>query len=94
MSVEEIETKLGAAWVKDDSFVPLKMLEKIDEIDLLFYSQEEAIEKRNLREDLLELPGVMLSDTETRVYPLKEAASHLTGYIQDVTAEDLEEREG
>lgn len=94
MSVEEIETKLGAAWVKDDSFVPLKMLEKIDEIDLLFYSQEEAIEKRNLRQELLELPGVMLSDTETRVYPLKEAASHLTGYIQDVTAEDLEEREG
>ena len=27
-------------------------------------------------------------------YPLGEAASHLVGYVQSVTAEDLEEHEG
>lgn len=94
MSEEEIEGKLSASWVEEDSFVPIKMLENIDEEDLLFYSQEEAIEKRNLRQELLELPGVMITDAETRTYPLGEAASHLTGYIQEVTAEDLEELEG
>ena len=30
MTVEEIETKLGAAWVTDDVFVPLKSMAKGD----------------------------------------------------------------
>lgn len=36
----------------------------------------------------------MLSDIEVRKYPLGEAASHLIGYVQNVTAEDLEEHAG
>ena len=36
----------------------------------------------------------MINDIEVRDYPLKEAASHLVGYIQKVTAEDLEENKG
>ncbi len=36
----------------------------------------------------------MISDTQVRHYPLGEAAAHLTGYVQNVTAEDLEEHEG
>ena len=36
----------------------------------------------------------MFNDIEVRDYPLKEAASHLVGYIQKVTAEDLEENKG
>ena len=36
----------------------------------------------------------MVTDAEDRVYPLGEVASHLTGYVQSVTAEDLEERKG
>lgn len=40
------------------------------------------------------IPGVMISDVEVREYPLKEAAAHLIGYVQNVTAEDLEEHAG
>ena len=36
----------------------------------------------------------MISDTQVTHYPLGEAAAHLTGYVQNVTAEDLEEHEG
>ena len=36
----------------------------------------------------------MITDVEIRSYPLGEAASHLVGYVQSVTAEDLEEHEG
>lgn len=43
---------------------------------------------------LLSIPGVMISDVEVREYPLKEAAAHLIGYVQNVTAEDLENHEG
>ena len=32
----------------------------------------------------------MISDVEVREYPLGEAAAHLVGYVQSVTAEDLE----
>ncbi len=40
------------------------------------------------------IPGVMISDTEIREYPLQEAAAHLVGYVQNVTAEDLEKHTG
>ena len=33
-------------------------------------------------------------DVEVREYPLGEAAAHLVGYVQSVTAEDLEEHAG
>lgn len=36
----------------------------------------------------------MISDVEVREYPLGEAAAHLVGYVQSVTAEDLEEYAG
>lgn len=36
----------------------------------------------------------MISDTEVREYPLGEAAAHLVGYVQSVTAEDLENHAG
>ena len=42
---------------------------------------------------LLTIPGVMLNDSQDRVYPLGAAAGHLTGYVQAVTAEDLEKLE-
>ena len=35
----------------------------------------------------------MISDTDMRVYPYKEAAAHVTGYVQTVTAEDLKEHQ-
>ncbi len=46
------------------------------------------------QEKLLEIPGVMISDTEVREYPLGKGAAHLIGYVQNVTAEDLEKHAG
>ncbi len=95
MKPEEIEKKLSAKWVKDDSFVPVKKLRKVEEIELISLEQDEdALKEYERQQRLLEIPGVMISDTEVRSYPLKDAAAHLVGYVQNVTAEDLEKHAG
>lgn len=92
---ETIEKKLSAQWVKEDSFVPVKTIPGAEEIELMSISPDEEVLKENERhEKLLEIPGVMISDVEVREYPLGEAAAHLVGYVQSVTAEDLEEHAG
>ena len=92
---EVIEKKLSAQWVKDDSFVPIKMIPRVEEIELLKVEPDEDVLKEKERhESLLAIPGVMISDVEVREYPLGEAAAHLVGYVQSVTAEDLEEHAG
>ena len=92
---EAIEKKLSAKWVKDESFVPIKTIPRVEEIELMSISPDEEVLKENERhEKLLEIPGVMISDVEVREYPLGEAAAHLVGYVQSVTAEDLEEHAG
>lgn len=91
----DIEKKLSAGWVKDDSFVPIKTIPKVKETDLLKNEPDKEILKEKARQDqLLEIPGVMISDVAVREYPLKNAAAHLTGYVQNVTAEDLEKHAG
>lgn len=96
MQPEDVEKKLSAKWVKEDYFVPLKTVPKIDEIEWLIpLEPDEEIEREKVRqEQLLEIPGVMISDVEVRSYPLKDAAAHLVGYVQNVTAEDLEKHAG
>ena len=92
---EVIEKKLSAKWVKEDSFVSIKTIPKVAEIELMKIEQDEEVLKENERQEkLLEIPGVMISDTEVREYPLGEAAAHLVGYVQSVTAEDLENHAG
>ncbi|WP_237049323.1 NTF2-like N-terminal transpeptidase domain-containing protein [Lentibacillus amyloliquefaciens] len=76
MSTEEIDGVLNQDWVQPNMFVPLTKLPP---------SEEAAINQ------LSELDGVTFSDATGRVYPLGEAAAHLTGYVSQVTAEDLEE---
>lgn len=95
IDVATIEQKLKAAWVKEDSFVPITTIPKIKEEDFLNPEiGKESIDKKNRQEKLLSIPGVMLSDTEVRSYELGEAAAHLIGYVQEVTAEDLEKHQG
>ena len=92
---EVIEKKMSAKWVKEDSFVSIKTIPKVAEIELMKIEQDEEVLKENERQEkLLEIPGVMISDTEVREYPLGEAAAHLVGYVQSVTAEDLENHAG
>ena len=79
ISTEKIEKALSAGWVRDDTFVPLRTVAK-DAMDL--------------KEKLLEISGVMISDTKVRFYPFGEKAAQLTGYVQNITAEELEKRAG
>ncbi|ENZ31094.1 hypothetical protein HMPREF1084_03152 [Clostridium butyricum 60E.3] len=92
---EVIEKKLSAKWVKEDSFVPIKTIPKVAEIELMkIEPDEEVLKEKERHEKLLEISGVMISDVEVREYPVGEAAAHLVGYVQSVTAEDLEEHAG
>lgn len=86
---ETIDKKLSAGWVKDDSFVPIKTIPKDSELTLKT-AENNAEAQDEIQDKLLSIPGVMISDVDRREYPLKEAAAHLVGYVQSVTAEDLE----
>lgn len=74
-----IDKKLSASYVKDDTFVPLADIPKEDS---------------GRKTALLNIPGVKIIDKAARVYPLKEKAAQLTGYVQEVTAEDLDKNKG
>jgi penicillin-binding protein len=75
MTPESVTEKLNASYVKDDTFVQLRIV------------SEEAYE---LKRELLTVKGILISDTSVRQYPLGEKASHLVGYIQNINAEELE----
>lgn len=91
----EIKKKLSAGWVKDGLFVPLKTIPKIKEADLLPGIQDKKVLKEKARQEkLLEIPGVIISEKEAREYPYGKATAHLAGYVQNVTADDLEKHKG
>ncbi|QNF31020.1 penicillin-binding transpeptidase domain-containing protein [Metabacillus litoralis] len=79
LDVSEIEEKLNQSWVKPELFVPIKKIDATNEI---------------LLNQLIALPSVQNKNVASRVYPLGEAAAHLTGYIGSITAEQLEELKG
>lgn len=93
VTAESIGNKLAAQWVKDDSFVPIKTVPRVEEQDLN-NPDEETLKEQDRQEKLLAIPGIMISSVEVREYPLGDAAAHLIGYVQNVTAEDLEEHAG
>ena len=65
---ETINNELSASYVKEDTFVPLRKISK---------------DEQELKNELLKIKGVLITDTKSRVYPYKEATSILTGYVQD-----------
>lgn len=87
ISVEAIEEKLNASWVKDDSFVPLKKMTQ-DQLDEVYEAGNYV--GKSLQDRLLGYPGILISDVESRIYPYKESTSHLLGYVQRISAEELE----
>lgn len=92
---ETIEKKLSEQWVKEDSFVQIKTIPRVEEMEWMAVNPDEEVLKEKERQDkLLKIPGVMIADTEVREYPLGEAAAHLVGYVQSVTEEDIEELVG
>lgn len=74
ISEENINKSLSSTWVKDDSFVPIKKVSKSE---------------TELKEKLLQIPGIKITTAKSRVYPLGEAAAQLIGYVQNITAEEL-----
>lgn len=79
VSAEKIEKALSAAWVKDDLFVPIRTFSKSN---------------TSLKEKMLEVPGILLNTVEARTYPGGRTGSHMVGYVQSITAEELEEKKG
>lgn len=75
MTPEQINKALNASWVKPDLFVPLKKVSMDD---------QERIAQ------LIALEPVQTKKVEARIYPYKEAAAHLIGYVGSITAEELE----
>ncbi|WP_110928363.1 penicillin-binding transpeptidase domain-containing protein [Bacillus massiliglaciei] len=74
MTDDEINQKLSQSWVRPGDFVPIKKLAADDTATI---------------EKLTGISGVSIHNTEERVYPYKEAAAHLIGYVGPVSAEDL-----
>lgn len=79
MSVNTINTKLNASYVKDDVFVPIKTI---------------ANSKTDLINSLLQIKGIKIQEEEQREYPLGEKLAHLIGYVQGINAEELKENSG
>lgn len=65
---DTIKNALSASYVKEDTFVPLRKISK---------------DEQNLKNQLLQIKGVLITDINARIYPYKEATSILTGYVQD-----------
>nr|WP_276531435.1 penicillin-binding transpeptidase domain-containing protein [Fictibacillus nanhaiensis] len=78
MTPEEIQKKIDQPWVKPHFGVPIKKME----------TDNPKIH------DAVALEGVKSPKSETRIYPLKEAAAHLTGFIGQVNADDLKRLKG
>ena len=65
---DTIKNALSASYVKEDTFVPLRKISK---------------DEQDLKNQLLQIKGVLITDINARIYPYKDATSILTGYVQD-----------
>ena len=79
ISEDSINRSLSASYVKEDTFVPIKNVSK---------------DNYELKQKLLQVKGIMITDASARVYPYGEELGHLIGYVQNITAEELEQNTG
>lgn len=79
VSVEYINKQLSASYVKDDTFVPIKKISN---------------NNTQLKENLLQIPGILINKIDGRVYPYGKEIGHLIGYVQAINSEELETNEG
>ena len=90
---DSIQAKLDASWVQEDSFVPLKNMTQ-EQLDQPYKAKDGSMPGGSIQDKLLEHAGVLISKADSRVYPYGECTSHLLGYVQQIQAEELEERKG
>lgn len=76
---EYIQEKLSQSWVKDDTFVDILDISKSE-----IYKIEKIHSKNN---------GATYKIVKDRVYPYKDVAAHLTGYMGYINEEELLEIE-
>lgn len=79
VSEDYINKQLSASYVKEDTFVPVKKIQDSN---------------TELKEQLLQIPGVLINKEDGRVYPYGKETGHLIGYVQSISAEELEANEG
>src|SRR5699024_11603613 len=76
ISNKKIDEKLDTSWVKPDYFVPIATIPTATDDKL---------------EILNNIAGVTYQQTTGINYPLEEAAAHITGYIGQVTEDELKD---
>ncbi|MDD3225573.1 MAG: penicillin-binding transpeptidase domain-containing protein [Clostridium sp.] len=79
LDVNNINKELSASYVTQDMFIPIATI------------SSDASDKLSA---LSAIPGVSIHDVNARVYPLKESAAFLTGYVQPVSSDDLKKLKG
>ncbi|ETI67461.1 penicillin-binding transpeptidase domain-containing protein [Neobacillus vireti] len=77
MTPEQINKALSATWVKPGLFVPLKKV---------------SMEDKDRVAQLIALGPVQTRKVDARIYPYKEAAAQLVGYVGAITADELAKR--
>lgn len=75
VTTDKINSALNASYVKDDTFVPIKTISKM---------------QTDLQKSLLQIKGIKIVEEAQREYPLGEKVALLVGYIQNISAEELE----
>ena len=73
--MDYINEQLSAQWVTDDVFVPIRSI---------------AADNQDLIDQVIQISGVMVNSTSAREYPYGATLAHLTGYVQAISAEELE----
>ncbi|WP_436878116.1 PBP2a family beta-lactam-resistant peptidoglycan transpeptidase MecA1 [Mammaliicoccus sciuri] len=76
LSESYIKQQTEQDWVKDDTFVPLKTVQDMNQ-DL-----KNFVEKYHLTSQ----------ETESREYPFEEATTHLLGYVGPINSEELKQK--
>lgn len=76
ISEDAIKNMLSASYVKEDTFVQLANISEDDK-----YTEKE----------LMKIAGIKINNSPGRVYPYGEEISHLIGYVQTITKEELAE---
>ena len=79
VSTDFINEQLSADYVKEDTFVPIKKI---------------SDSNTELKEQLLQISGILINKVDGRVYSLGKEAGHLIGYVQSINSEELEANQG
>ena len=79
MPAEQINKEINASWVKPDYFVPLKKVSMEDQTRIA---------------QLIALEPVQTKKVNARIYPYKDAAAQLVGYVGQITADELAKLKG